>query len=128
MAKILRVNMTDLTAAYQAVPRKYSLWGGRGLTSNIVADEVPPTCHALGPDNKLVIAPGIVSGTKAPTSGRTSFGGKSPLTGTIKESNSGGLCSQRIAHLGIKAIVVEGQPKETGKFWVLKITKDGAVV
>jgi aldehyde:ferredoxin oxidoreductase len=126
VAKILRVNMTDLTTTYQVVPSKYSLWGGRGLTSNIVADEVPPTCHALGPDNKLVIAPGIVSGTRAPTSGRTSFGGKSPLTGTIKESNSGGLSSHRIAHLGIKAIVVEGQPKEAGKFWVLKIDKQGA--
>ncbi|MDR5703109.1 MAG: aldehyde ferredoxin oxidoreductase C-terminal domain-containing protein, partial [Armatimonadota bacterium] len=77
------------------------------------------------PSNKLVIAPGIVSGTAAPTSGRTSFGGKSPLTGTIKETNAGGLSSQKIARLGIKAIVIEGQPKDPTKYWVLKITKDG---
>ena len=73
-----------------------------------------------------MIAPGIVSGTAAPTSGRTSFGGKSPLTGGIKESNAGGLSSQQLARLGIKALVVEGRPNEAGQWWMLKITKDGA--
>lgn len=125
MAKLLRVNMTDLKATYEDVPEVYRYWGGRGLTSMITAREVPPTCHPLGPSNKLVIAPGIVSGTAAPTSGRTSFGGKSPLTGTIKETNAGGLSSQKIARLGIKAIIIEGQPKDANKYWVLKITKDG---
>lgn len=126
MSRLLRVNMTDLKATFEEVPEPYGNWGGRGLTSMITAREVPPTCHPLGPNNKLVIAPGIVSGTAAPTSGRTSFGGKSPLTGTIKETNSGGLSSQQIARLGIKGIVVEGQPGDAGQFWLLKITKDGA--
>ncbi len=125
MSRLLRVNMTDLTATFEEVPEAYRYWGGRGLTTMITAREVPPTCHPLGPHNKLVIAPGIVSGTAAPTSGRTSFGGKSPLTGTIKETNTGGLSSQWIARLGIKAIIVEGQPKEAGQYWLLKITKDG---
>jgi len=126
MSKILRVNMTDLTTRYEDVPEKYKLMGGRWLTSSIVCDEVDPTCHPLGPNNKVVFAPGIVTGTAAPTSARISVGGKSPLTGTIKESNSGAGWSQRVARLGIKAIVVEGQPKEDGKFWGLRITKDGA--
>ena len=126
MSKILRVNMTDLTAEFEDVPEKYKLTGGRGLTSAITCAEVPPTCHPLGPNNKVTFAPGIVSGTAAPTSGRISIGGKSPLTGTIKETNSGGMASQKLAHLGIKAIVVEGQPKEKGKFWLLKVDKDGA--
>ncbi len=126
MSKILRVNMTDLTAKYEDPPEKYALWGGRGFTSAVVFNEVLPTCHPLGPLNKLVIAPGWVSGTAAPTSGRTSFGGKSPLTGTIKESNAGGLSSQKIARLGLKGIIVEGLPKEAGKWWTLKINKDGA--
>lgn len=126
MSKILRINMADRSVHYEDVPEKYVKWGGRGLTSAIVCDEVPPTCHPLSSTNKLVLAPGIVSGTAAPTSGRMSFGGKSPLTGTIKESNSGGLASQKIAHLGLKAIVIEGQPSERDMFWVLKITKDGA--
>ncbi len=126
MNKILRVNMTDQTARLVGVPDKYKLMGGRWLTSSIVCDEVPPDCHPLGPNNKLVFAPGIVTGTSAPSSGRISVGSKSPLTGTIKESNSGGMASQKLARLGIKAIVVEGQPEEKGKFWLLKLNKDEA--
>ncbi len=67
MSKILRVNMTDRTTKTEDLPEKYKLFGGRALTSNIVADEVPADCHALGPSNKLAFAPGIVTGTaKAP--------------------------------------------------------------
>jgi aldehyde:ferredoxin oxidoreductase len=126
MSRLLRVDMTTVSATFEDVPEVYREWGGRGLTSMITAREVPPTCHPLGPNNKLVIAPGIVSGTAAPTSGRTSFGGKSPLTGGIKESNAGGLSSHQLARLGVKAIVVEGQPREAGQSWLLKVTKDGA--
>ncbi|HMA66739.1 MAG TPA: aldehyde ferredoxin oxidoreductase N-terminal domain-containing protein, partial [Desulfosalsimonadaceae bacterium] len=61
----------------------YAGMGGRGLTSAIIAAEVPPRCHPLGEDNKLVIAPGMLSGTKAAMSGRISVGCKSPLTGGI---------------------------------------------
>ncbi len=125
MAQILRVNMTDRTATYEDVPDKYKELGGRGLTSTIVQDEVDPTCHPLGPNNKLVFAPGIVTGTNAATSGRVSVGGKSPLTGGIKESNAGSAWPQLVARLGLKAIIVEGQPKDGG-WWGLHITRDGA--
>jgi len=125
MAKILRVNMTDRSVKYEDVPEKYRFMGGRWLTSSIIADEVDPTCHPLGPNNKLVFAPGIVTGTNAPSSGRVSVGGKSPLTGGIKESNAGTNWPQFLAKLGIKAIVVEGHPADAG-WWGLHITKDGA--
>jgi aldehyde:ferredoxin oxidoreductase len=125
MAKMLRVNMTDRTATYEDVPEKYKFLGGRGLTSTIVCDEVDPTCHPLGPNNKLVFAPGIITGTNAPTSGRVSVGGKSPLTGGIKESNAGTAWPQLVARLGLKAIVVEGYPEDDG-WWGLHVTKDGA--
>ena len=126
MSKILRVNMIDLTAKFEDVPEKYKFLGGRGLTSAITCDEVPPTCHPLGPNNKVTFSTGIVTGTTAPTSGRISVGGKSPLTGGIKEANSGGMAGQKLARLGIKAIIIEGQPRERGKFWLLKVDKDGA--
>ncbi len=123
--KILRINMTDLSHKYEEVPAKWAKWAGRGLTSAIVAEEVDPTCHPLGPNNKLVIAPGWVSGTPAaPSSGRTSFGAKSPLTGGIKESNAGGLSSQKIAKLGLAAIILEGTPAD-GAWYTLVVTKDG---
>jgi aldehyde:ferredoxin oxidoreductase len=126
MAKqILRINMSDQSYAYEPVPEKWAPFAGRGLTSTIVCDEVDPTCHPLGPHNKLVIAPGWVTGSPAaPSSGRTSFGAKSPLTGGIKESNAGGLSGQQIAKLGLAAIIVEGQPTD-GKWYTVVVTKDG---
>lgn len=125
MAKILRVNMTGGTVRYEDVPEKYRLMGGRWLTSSLVADEVDPTCHPLGPNNKLVFAPGILTGTAAPSSARLSLGGKSPLTGGIKESNAGTKFASMQARLGIKGIVIEGQPKD-GRWYVLEVNKDGA--
>jgi len=126
MSKILRVNMTNLTTKFQNVPEKYKYYGGRGLTSALTFNEVPPTCHPLGPNNKVIFAPGLVTGTAAPTSARLSVGGKSPLTGTIKETNAGGVAALKLARLGIKAIVVEGQPKQKGKFWLLNVKKGEA--
>jgi aldehyde:ferredoxin oxidoreductase len=123
--KVLRIDMSKLEATYEDVPEKWSRWAGRALTSAIVFDEVDPTVHPLGPHNKLVIAPGWVTGSPAaPSSGRTSFGAKSPLTGGIKESNSGGLSGQKIAKLGLAAIILEGQP-EKGKWYTLVVTNEG---
>ena len=102
MDKILRIDM-GAAGGPQAttVPvGKYTGLGGRAMTSIIVAKEVPPLCHALGAENKLVIAPGLLSGTAAAMSGRISVGCKSPLTGGIKESNAGGQPSQVLARLG----------------------------
>ena len=121
---ILRINMTDRSYRLEDVPEAYKHLGGRGLTSTLVADEVPPLCHPLGPNNKLVFAPGMVTGTPASTSARISVGAKSPLTGGIKESNAGSSWPQFLARLQIKALVVEGQPKEKSKYWVAYLTWD----
>jgi aldehyde:ferredoxin oxidoreductase len=92
-----------------------------------VAKEVPPLCHPLGEDNKLVLAPGLLSGTIAAMSGRLSVGCKSPLTGGIKEANSGGQAAQVIARLGYMAIVLEGKPKTDDLYKVI-INKDGVTI
>jgi len=124
---ILRLNMTERTYRLDEVPAAYKNLGGRGMTSTILHDEVPPLCHPLGPNNKLVFAPGIVTGTAAPTSARISVGGKSPLTGGIKESNAGSDWPQHLATLQIKALVVEGRPREKGKYWMAFLTWDAKV-
>lgn len=120
---ILKINMSDKTYKLEDVPNAYKNLGGRGLTSTIVCDEVNPLCHPLGPNNVLVFAPGIVTGTDAPTSARVSVGAKSPLTGGIKESNAGTSWSVDVARMKIKAIVVYGQPKED-KYWMIHISWD----
>ncbi len=125
--QIFRVNMTTLTTSMETVPAAWAGHGGRGLTSTIVAAEVEPTCHALGAKNKLVIAPGLLSGTVAANSGRLSIGAKSPLTGTIKESNSGGTAAQLLARAGCKALIIEGLPKED-KWYSLALTPTGVTI
>ncbi|MBT1076171.1 aldehyde ferredoxin oxidoreductase family protein [Geobacter grbiciae] len=127
MDKIIRVNMADLSTRIEAVPAEWAGLGGRGLTSTIVAAEVPPTCHPLGPSNKLVFAPGLLTGTPAANSGRLSAGAKSPLTGTIKESNAGGTAAQMLARLGIKALIIEGIPKADA-WYSLHVSMDGVTV
>lgn len=122
MGKILRINMNDLTVKTEELG-EYAGLGGRALTSSIIAKEVPPLCHPLGPNNKLVAAPGLLTGTTAPSSGRCSFGCKSPLTEGIKEGNVGGIVSQKLAHLGYSAVVLEGVPKDD-KLRMIHINKD----
>jgi len=129
MDKILRINMgADGGPEVKTEPLgDYAGMGGRGLTSTLVAGEVPPLCHPLGEDNKLVIAPGLLSGTTAAMSGRISVGCKSPLTGGIKEANAGGQGSQVLARLGYAAIVLEGKPTD-GSLYKIFINKDGVQV
>ena len=123
--RILRVDMTKLEAKFEDLPADYAALGGRGMTSTIVSKEVPATCNPLGIHNKVVFAPGLVTGTKAPTSGRISVGGKSPLTGGIKEANAGTNFGQKMARLQIGALIVEGK-HEGDDYYLLKVTKDGA--
>ncbi len=125
--KIFRVNMGDLSVKIEDVPAALQGLGGRALTSAIVAAEVPPTCHPLGKHNKLVFAPGLLSGTRAVNSGRLSAGAKSPLTGTIKECNSGGTAAQLLSRMGLKALILEGIPAES-QFYALKVTTEGVVI
>ncbi len=125
--KILRVNMTDLTAVYEDLPEEWKILGGRGLTAKILTREVPPETDPLGPDAKLVIATGPLAGTMAPSCGRISVGAKSPLTNGIKEANAGGPTAQKLDKLGIRAIIVEGAPGD-GKLYLLHLSRNGAVI
>ena len=119
--RLLYVNMSDQTTSWQPFPDEWKLLGGRGLSAKILTRECDPTCDPLGPDNVLVMAPGVMSGTTAPTSGRISIGAKSPLTGGIKEANAGGNPGQHMMKLGIRAIVVKGQPADPEKRYGLRI-------
>jgi aldehyde:ferredoxin oxidoreductase len=122
--KLLRVNMTDKIINTEDVPAQYRYLGGRGLTSILISTEVPPRCDPLGPENKLVVAPGLLSGTPLVNTSRISIGAKSPLTGTIKESNAGGTVAADLAHLAITAVVIEGQAPE-GELFVLRVDGQG---
>lgn len=122
---ILRINTSNLSYKLEEVPEKYKLLYGRALTSQMIYDEVPPLCHALGPNNKLVFSAGMVTGTVSPTSARISVGGKSPLTGGIKEANAGTAWGPDLAKMRIRALVLEGQPLNTETYTGALIKWDG---
>lgn len=120
--KILRVNMKDSSIIYQDLNEDMKHLGGRALISYIMLNEVNPWCNPLGDENKIIVASGILAGTTVSCVNRISIGGKSPLTGTIKESNAGGTTSYRMARLGLRAIVLEDQPMNDNTY-ILYIEK-----
>ena len=122
--KIYRLNLNDMSYKIEEIPENWAGLGGRGLTSTIVAQEVDPECHPLGPNNKMVFAPGLLSGTTAANSGRNSLGAKSPLTSGIKESNVGGTIAGIMAKLGVKALIIEGIPEDDSTFYHIHVTKE----
>ncbi len=126
--RLIRVDMTKLTATAVDFPDEWQLLGGRGLSARILLDECNPKCDPLGPENVLVMAPGVLAGTAAPTSGRISMGAKSPLTNGIKEANAGGNPGQDLMKLGFRAIVVTGQPADPNKRYALEVSADALAV
>ena len=125
--KLLRVNMQKLQAEWEPVPLTYEHLGGRALIAKLLLEEVPPTCDALGPHNKLIFTPGLLGGAGVTTAGRLSIGSKSPLTGGVKEANAGGTAGDTLGRMGIKAVVIEGQV-EQGALYLLHIGSDSAEI
>jgi aldehyde:ferredoxin oxidoreductase len=122
---LIRVDMSAETVTIAPYPDEWQLLGGRALSAKILLEECAPDCDPLGPDNVLVLAPGVLAGTSAPTSGRLSVGGKSPLTNGIKEANVGGNPGQDLMKLGYRGIVVTGQPADAESRHALEVTADG---
>ncbi|MEW6664539.1 MAG: aldehyde ferredoxin oxidoreductase C-terminal domain-containing protein [Thermodesulfobacteriota bacterium] len=127
MARIIRINLGQTSVSYEAVPEAYELLGGRSLCSAIITKEVPPECEALGKDNKLVFAPGLLADIAVSSVHRISVGGKSPLTKGIKESNAGGQVARMMARLGIKALIVEGK-SISGGLLALRLDRNGVEI
>jgi aldehyde:ferredoxin oxidoreductase len=123
-AQVWRVNVRNRTLKKEPVPPSWEHLGGRGLVARILLDEVPPECEPLGPKNKLLFCPGLLTGHMLSSIDRLSIGGKSPLTGGVKESNSGGTTSLQIAFMGIKALIIEDWP-EKPDWSVMYLSMDG---
>jgi aldehyde:ferredoxin oxidoreductase len=112
--QIWRVNVQNQSLSRETVPPTWEVMGGRGLLARILLEEVPPTCDPLGPNNKLIFSPGLLTGHMLSCCDRLSVGAKSPLTGGTKESNSGGSTAMALSLLGIKTLILEGQPNQKG--------------
>ena len=122
---ILRINTRTHEVSREPVPPTWERLGGRGLIARILLDRVPPTSDPLGPHNVLIWAPGLLVGVGLSSCDRISIGGKSPLTGGVKESNAGGTTGAAVVHLGLKALLLEDRP-EDDRWWVIVVAPDGA--
>ncbi|MEM7543466.1 MAG: aldehyde ferredoxin oxidoreductase family protein [Pseudomonadota bacterium] len=109
--KLLRVNLTTRSITDEPLNMEWAekYLGQRGLASKYLAEEIDPKVDALAPDNKLIMATGPLTGTMASTGGRYSVITKSPLTGAIACSNSGGFIGAELKHAGWDMIIFEGK-------------------
>ena len=117
---ILRVNLTDSTITKEPLDPTVAkqFIGGRGLGTKIMHDEVAPQVDPLSPDNKLIFAPGPLSGTFAPSASHFDITTKGPLTGTIAASSSGGLFGPMLKYAGYDAVIVEGKAEKPVYIWI----------
>ena len=124
-SQIWRINTRTQELQRESVPESWSRLGGRGLVARVLLDEVDATCDPLGPGNKLIFTPGLLVGHMLSSTDRISIGGKSPLTGGIKEANAGGRTGLHMAQMGMHALILEDQPVEDG-YWILHLSLQGA--
>ena len=110
-AKILRINLSTGSIRKEDVNQTLlkQYFGGRGLASKILVDEIDPNVDPLSADNKLIMANGLLSGLPGPTTGRYMVITKSPLTGCIASSNSGGHFGAELRKAGYLVIIFEGK-------------------
>ena len=124
--KILRINTRTKSFKFEELGELAGL-GGRALTSRVVNKEVPANCHPLSAENKLIFAAGVLAPTNAANSGRVSVGAKSPLTGGIKESNSGGQFAHTLPKLDLLAVILEDKPEAGAPMQEIFISADKVV-
>ena len=123
--KVLRIDLTTRSATEEALPAEVArdFIGGAGFGIKYLYDEVEPGTDALGPDNKLIFASGPFTGTTIPCASRMSVTAKSPLTGAVGMSLTGGFFPAELRFAGYDAMIIEGKADKPTYLWI----KDGDV-
>ena len=118
--KILRVNLSKGAVSVEDLDEKaaHDYIGGRGLGIKYLYDEIDPRVDPLSSRNKLIMATGPLTGTGALAAGRYTVVTKSPLTGAIANSNSGGYFGAELKFAGYDMIIFEGKAKEPVYLWI----------
>ncbi len=109
--KTVTIDLTDskITETKSDTGLLKSFIGGRGLGVKLYCDAIDPNIDPLTPENILIFATGPLTGTLAPMSGRHVMVSKSPLTGTIFDSSSGGFFGKELKFAGIDALIIKGK-------------------
>lgn len=108
---VLRVNLAKGSITTEALNMQWAndYLGQRGLATKYLVEEIDPTCEALSPENKMIMTTGPLTGTMVSTAGRYSVVTKSPLTGAIACSNSGGYFGNEMKNAGWDMVILEGK-------------------
>ena len=118
--KVLRVDLTKGTTSVdemdEATFRRHP--GGRALIAHYLLTELPAGVDPLGPDNILVFAMGVLTGTPLSGASRHAVGAKSPLTGGFGEAEVGGFWGAELKRAGWDAIVVTGASPKPVYLWI----------
>ncbi len=114
--KVLRINLTDKKASTEPLRMDFAekYIGSKGLAIRYMYEELKPGIDALGPDNKLFLTTGPMTGTPVPCSGKLSVAAKSPATGTMNDCSIGGHAGIRIKFAGYDMIIFEGVFEKPG--------------
>ena len=123
--RVLRIDLAGKTFTEEPLPEAVArdFIGGAGFTVKYLYDEVPADCDPLGPENKLIFAPGPFTGTKIPCASRMAINAKSPLTGAMGVGLTGGHFPVEMKRAGYDVIIVEGVAEKPTWLWI----KDGKV-
>jgi len=118
--KILRVNLSNRTITAETPDENFyrTYMGGEGVIAYYLLKEVQPGTEPLSPDNKLIFAPGILTGVPLAGSGRNSVGAKSPLTGGFGSADGGGFFGAELKRAGWDGIIVEGKADRPVYLWI----------
>ncbi|MPW26457.1 ABC transporter ATP-binding protein [Alkalibaculum sp. M08DMB] len=114
MGKVLRVNLSTQKIRVEDLSEEIAkdFLGGAGFGIKYLSDEVPGNIDPLGEENKLIFAPGPLSGTSAPCASRMALTTKSPLTGAVGMSLSGGHFPVELKFAGYDILIIEGKSEK----------------
>ena len=120
MGKILRVDLSSGVCTEEILDPKVAkdYIGGRGLGIYLLNKEGNPKGDSLSPDNPLIMATGPLTGTGAPTGARYMVMTKSPLTGAVTCSNSGGMFPTELKRSGFDALIFSGKSEKPVYLWI----------
>jgi len=120
MGTVLRVNLSSGKIVKEPLDMGFAnkYVGGRGFNSRILYDTVKPDTDPLGPDNPVIISIGPCCGTEVPGSARYTISAKSPLSGLLGQSNSGGFLGPQLKYAGYDTLIIEGQAKKPVYLWI----------
>jgi len=109
--KLLRINLNDSSYGKEEIPRRHitRFISARGLGAKYLYEELAPAADPLSPDNKLLLLIGALGGTGLQGFSKWAVMSKSPLTGTIFRSISGGNFGVWMKHAGYDLIILEGR-------------------